>query len=279
MLSQARELELTVTGTALEAALEEADTIKRLAPPYNKALRARDRSVVFATPHLDRVSPTADSEHRLGPLAGGDLWRAVELLTGSTRDAAPADVLSVPASYAPQPETFVAGLELFQSEIGTTPLLAHGAQMWRAQVEADDDEPQEEFRLEMQYDVGVDRWSPERVASALHEIVRRAAHQVRRGYWLCLLSESTLVWSDAALEIVRGRIHARRNAFAPRSFPPFAERRGAFDTDTNIDTLDRMIVLTKEIRRLVSEGREVRLHVGDTAVLDETKLAAMLRWI
>ena len=72
MLSQARELEWTVTGSALEAALEEADTIKLLSPPYNKALRAGERSIVFATSALDGVSETPEGKHRLGPLAGGE---------------------------------------------------------------------------------------------------------------------------------------------------------------------------------------------------------------
>jgi len=281
MLSQARELELTVTGTALEAALEEADTIKQLSPPYNKALRADERSIAFATASLEHVSDTPDREHRLGPLARGNLWKAIARIATRDVDAEPSELLALPAAYAPETSTFLAGWERFRSQLGTKSLLAHGADLWRTRLEEDEEEA--EFRLEMQYDVGVDRWTPERVASSLHEIVCRAAHQVRRGHWLCLLSDSTLVWSephggDVALEIERGRIRARRDRFITLtgSLPDFDARRRSFDLDTH----DRLTVLTKEIRRLVRDDEcDVRLHVGPSAVLTREQLGARLAWI
>src|SRR5205085_7872367 len=44
MLSQARELDVTPTASALEAALLETDEIKRLAPPFNQALLHANRT-------------------------------------------------------------------------------------------------------------------------------------------------------------------------------------------------------------------------------------------
>ena len=282
MLSQARDLAWTVTGSALEAALEEADTIKELSPPYNKALRAGERSIVYATPALDRVSETPEGEHRLGPLASGDLWKAVVLL-GLHRqkrlDATPAEVLAVPESYAPEESIFKSGFERFRSELGTTSLLAHGARLWRESLE---DDVEEEFHLEMQYDVGAERWTPERVKTHLDDVVKRAAHLVRRGQWLCLLSESALVWNepgeaDIALVIEQGRVHSRHNHFTFHAarYRSFEERRRSFD----LDTYDRLSVLTKEIRRLVSEDRPLRLHVGRSRTLTNDQLRARLRWI
>ena len=279
MLSQARELEWTVTGSALEAALEEADTIKLLSPPYNKALRAGERSIVFATSALDGVSETPEGKHRLGPLAGGDLWKAIVALGKGDVDTAPAVVLAVPESYAPEESVFRLGFACFCSELGTTSLLAHGARLWRESLE--DDVEEEEFRLEMQYDVGAERWTPERVQSHLDDIVKRAAHLVRRGQWLCLLSESTLVWrepggSEIALVIEQGRVRSRHERFP--LYKSFDERRRSFD----LDTYDRLTVLTQEIRRLVSEDRPLRLHLGPSATLTpltNDQLRARLRWI
>ena len=285
MLTQARELEWTVTGSALEAALEEADTIKKLAPPYNKALRAGERSIVFATPALDHVSDTPEGEHRLGPLAGGDLWKAIALLVlvvvhrHKNLDATPSVVLAVPESYAPEESTFRAGFDRFRSELQTTSLLAHGARLWRESLE---DDVEEEFQLEMQYDVGAERWTPERVKNHLHDVVKRATHLVRRGHWLCLLSESTLVWNECgggeiAVVIEQGQLRSRHDRFTAlaATYRTFDERRRSFD----LDTYDRLTVLTKEIRRLLSEERPIRLHVGPSATLTKDQLRARLRWI
>ncbi|GMR21748.1 MAG: hypothetical protein BMS9Abin37_0063 [Acidobacteriota bacterium] len=290
MLTQARELEWTVTDSALEAALDEADTIKKLSPLYNKALRAGERSIVFATPALDHVSETPDGEHRLGPLASGDLWKALVLVAMGRQnelDTTPAVVLAVPESYAPGEAIFRSGFERFRAELGTTSLLAHGARLWRESLE--DEVVEEEFHLEMQYDVGAERWTPERVKNHLGDVVKRAAHLVRRGLWLCLLSESTLVWNEPggaeiALVIEQGRVRSRHHRFiheqdatSAHAAPcrRFDERRRSFD----LDTYDRLTVLTKEIRRLVSEDRPLRLHVGPSATLTNDQLRARLRWI
>lgn len=280
MLSQARKLELTVTGSSLEAALDEADTIKTLSPPYNRALRTGERSIVFATAALDDVSEQPDREHRLGPLAGGDIWKAMALLSRGELDGAPGEALAVTESHAPTHATLREGFERFRAELAGSTLLAHGAALWRRSLEQEPEE--EEFHLVMQYDVGVDRWSPERVASQMHDVVKRAAHLVRRGHWLCLLSESTLVWSEPdsgeiALTIENGRVCARGERFIDtrRRRPSFAARRASFD----LDTYDRLTVLTQEIRRLSSEARPLRLHVGPSPPLEKARLEAHLRWI
>jgi DNA polymerase-3 subunit epsilon len=49
MLSQAHDIKVTQTSSAVEAALLETDEIKRIDAPYNVQLRARDRSAWFAS--------------------------------------------------------------------------------------------------------------------------------------------------------------------------------------------------------------------------------------
>ena len=68
MLTQARDVSCTETETALEAALLEADEIKRLAPPFNVALAAAGRAVWFATADLRAPAGEPDPEHVVGPL-------------------------------------------------------------------------------------------------------------------------------------------------------------------------------------------------------------------
>lgn len=279
MLSQARDVEITVTGSALEAALEESDAIKELSPPYNRALRRRERSLVFATLALDDVAASPSRAHRLGPLPSGDPWTALSSMGRDRADASPGEALAVPAAYAPGDATYRRGLERFRAELGSKSLLAHGARLWRESLE---DEPAETFQLMLQYDEGVERWSPESVVHRLNAIVKRACHLVRRGHWLCLLSESTLVWDEpergpTALVMENGRVRSRRSEPEPSAGfdKPFEDRRRSFD----LDTYDRLTVLTRELRRLTSEDRTVRLVVGPNAALDGDKLRSLLRWI
>jgi DNA polymerase III subunit epsilon len=49
MLSQARDIDFSEMVSALEAAILEADEIKQLRTPYNKALQPNQRSLVFVS--------------------------------------------------------------------------------------------------------------------------------------------------------------------------------------------------------------------------------------
>ena len=278
MLTQARELTFTVTGSPLEAALEESDAIKKLSPPYNKALHTRDRALVFANRALSDFIDEPDRDHPIGPLPAGDLWTAISL----NAELPPAAALAVAESYAPTEATFRTGRALYGETLGAESRLARGARLWREQLEDSEDDAEEEFQLKMQYDVGAERWSPASVAARLDEIVLRASHWVRRADWLCLLSESTLVWSETALAFENGRVHRRVERAegdavpAPRGYrKPFAERRSSFD----LATYDRLSVLTRELRALVKDDRRVELYVSAQAPLDRAKLRTMLRWI
>ena len=278
MLTQARELAFTVTGSPLEAALEESDAIKKLSPPYNKALHARGRALVFANRALSDFALEPNRDHPIGPLPAGELWTAISL----DAELSPAAALAVPESYAPTEATFQTGRALYAEALGASSPLARGARLWREKLEASEDDVEEEFQLKMQYDVGAERWSPEGVAARLDEIVLRASRWVRRAHWVCLLSESTLVWDETALAFENGRVCRRvelaegEAVDAPRGYrKPFAERRRAFD----LATYDRLTVLTRELRALVNEERAVDLYVSAEAPLDRAKLRTMLRWI
>jgi len=89
LVSQARDLDLTETATALEAALLEADEIRRLDPPYNRALRPSEPDVWYASPDWRRVARTAGKRHPVGPLPARDALLALrtlaDLLAGRRR--------------------------------------------------------------------------------------------------------------------------------------------------------------------------------------------------
>jgi DNA polymerase III subunit epsilon len=141
MLTQAADLKVTVTGSALEAALLENDWIKKHSPPYNVALRHRDRDIVFFSADLLTWAAKSDNHHPVGPfpsqeslfpfaavaaLLQGKLNILLNILLkdllvrGSiAKPNIPAIVLGSLPEYAPDAECFRDGLALFQERHGS----------------------------------------------------------------------------------------------------------------------------------------------------------------
>ena len=288
MLSQAKDVDFTETATALEAALFEADEIKRLEPPYNRALRGNARRLVFATPKLDHLSESPDAEHRLGPLLASETLSAFPLLLEALAggEAVPPHLaLGLPERFAPEHASFQAGLDLFRGAIGDSAPLGFGARLWRLEEDESEEAP-DEFQLEPQ-SVPHGPPRPEAVTARASEIVRRVAHLVRRAHWHALLSESALAWRSrdghrVALVLEGGAVQHRLDLSEaepppapPKSVRPFAERRRRFD----LESYDRMTVLTQEIRRLLSEGREPTLRLGSENLVESSRLERLLKWV
>jgi len=306
MLAQARDLEWTVTDTGVEAALLEADEIKRLRPPYNVALLGDDRDPWFASRDLGSLSHQPDPRHPVGPLT----WRGavdgfaalVELLEDVGLDDPRRCALAsgAPPGRGPDPAIFAAGLARFVAahpalERATAPrraaaLLGVGTARWpsfRHELgagEAEAEEPPDE---------AASTWDPETTAERIDEVVIRAAHALRRARWLVRLSESTVAFRDRAsaapektrvLVIARGRVVESATVAGGAALPvppgharPLAERqsllRGA--------PLDRLRVLTTELRRVLAETEPAAVQVclGPDRVLAGARLARVLSWI
>ena len=221
MLTQARELDFTLTGSALEAAMLESDEIKRHSPPYNIALRRRQRGLAFCTKDLCRHSTAVERDFPVGPLPAGKfiktvsafgLWLAhgMQVNDDDHLDIAHA-VLALPPEYAPEIDCMREGFKIFRENYGRRPgqqsalrwLTALGAQLWRERLEA---AALAEIVAEKENDNGdVDTeqkesgkehiWTPEAVAHSVEKMMIHSAHLIRRARWFCLLSESSLTWS------------------------------------------------------------------------------------
>jgi DNA polymerase-3 subunit epsilon len=316
MLTQARELEFTLTASALEAAILETDEIKRRSPPYNIALRRRQRGLAFCTKDLCRHSAVVERDFPVGPLPAGrfiktvsafGLWLAhgMQLNNDDHLDIAHA-VLALPPEYVPEIDCMREGSEIFREKYGGRPahqsalrlLTALGAQLWRERLET---AALAEMVAEKETDTGdVDTeqkesgqehiWTPEAVAHAIEKMVRHSAHLIRRARWFCLLSESSLAWSSAGhrdnykmLVILENGSVLERDKFKTEKKVPLPPGCGkSFRTrQKNIDliTYDRLRVLTTELRRLVSEGRDIELRLGPKVVLNRRQLRRALRWV
>ena len=231
MLTQANGLEVTVTGSALEAALLETDEIKKHSPPYNIALRKRDREIVFFSRDLQQSAQQADDDLPIGPLPSKEaLVPAAVLLEllGSRRKeklnpGMVSSALGTLPDYTPDEECFGAGLKLFQERhmemlnklaydytfnrhpvaaITTLGRVFHLKRLEELALAASRGEEAEVLEetgsgdsIEVEEEVSAEwEWTPDAVANAVESIIRRGAHMIRRGRWFCLLSESSLAW-------------------------------------------------------------------------------------
>lgn len=292
MLSQARDVSFTETGTALEAALFETDEIKRLSPPYNVALAAAGRCIWFASRDLARTAERPDADHVVGPLVSPESLHGLHALSRACRDPHPAALaqraaaVGVEAAYAPAPEPFAEGLARFRAERGEAAdvraLVRLGARLWTRRLDTCATETEEETEPPPR------TWDLQRVALALEETVVRAAHALRRARWLCRLAECSLAFAEAGaasrrlLVIAGGAVAARRELAIgePLPLPPGHDRgpearRQLFD----VATFDRLRVLTTELRRVAAENEEVELRFGPHARLRGRRLRTVLRWV
>jgi DNA polymerase III subunit epsilon len=309
MLSQARNLEFTPTGSCMEAAVLESDEIKRLSPPYNVSLRKGSRMLWFCSSDYRHFSPEADEDHPIGPLSSQDLLSfsvIIDLLKGGDillRDDFDmiAKALGIPSEYAPDRECFQKGFDLFRQThsviFGTSlsgGLFVLGMRFWKRLREERGvtsdfgDEPDAEG--ESTESAALSELTPERVSGSIEKVILRGAWLIRRAKWFCLLSESVLSWEERwdgkmenkILSIERGTLVKSLTRISGKEIPKppgyrksFRERRKSFD----VPAYDRMRVITTELRRLVAKGGSIRIRLTPNVILDSGKLKKVLEWV
>jgi len=155
MLTQAEDISTSVTGSALQAALVEADEIKRRQPPYNRALRDGNRRLCFTAKDLSGIFPDPDLPSAVGPfpseripVALMDIRMAIE---GGTLVSHSDSVMGLSPEFSPDPEVLSEGIELFKAthaaDLNTgflhQALMRIGRRLWKerqcALDESDDD--------------------------------------------------------------------------------------------------------------------------------------------
>lgn len=299
LLSQARDLEVTAVASVLEAALLEADEIKRCDPPFNVALKAGDRAVWFACRGLSRQSPAATRTQPIGPL--GSPWsarRVVALAEGLACDDAEDAVAALRRALGgwhdhllpgPDAALLLAARERLRHRLGVRldrrvvaregRLTAHEAAAARARVD-DDVDPGADAEPELELE-----WTPERVAEHLHGHVLALAQELRRAAWLSSLSESVVEFVDCGvarvLVLERACVVARfdgRDAPPTPSPPGWRRSRRARARSFDLASFDRLRVLSAELRRVLDEGGEARVVLSPTRSLAGERLRRALAW-
>ena len=294
LVSQARDVDVTVTGSALEAALLEVDEIRRLAPAYNRALRDRGQKVWFSSLDLKSTAPEPDSLHALGPLPHEDLFDQVrslfELLQRYSDRPLPkrgekkaGRDLGIGARWY-EPGAVRDGFKIFSDQYykesppaNPAALLSLGSELWRIrliEVEAEKNlaEVVREGEEESDEREGRPIMDGAAVSRYLEGLVTGASRMLRRGRWLTLLAESVVRWNRKGEGEEGWRIPVRQGV--PGEITPAQKEEsesagspGPIDRAGRLAWFDRarydrLRVLNTELRRLIARGDDVRVHLS-----------------
>jgi DNA polymerase-3 subunit epsilon len=298
MLSQARQLDVTATGSSLEAAILESDEIKKLCPPYNVALRTRERDVWFCSADLKKFCHKPSRSCRIGPLTSQGLTKGLatikELVEVNFNSWSAKNhflsTLGISRKYTSDTECIKDGFDIFVKQHSqhfyNKPIEYAfnelGKKLWLAQSagknEIDgDNESEEELRTA----------KPQSIANRMEWIVLRSTHEIRRARWLVWLTESTLAWEERKTQRLllvfdKGKVVKRNTISSETKIPEppgcrksFVERQRSFD----LATIDRMRVVTTEIKKIVSAGKWINICLVPGVVLESKKLVKLLKWI
>lgn len=316
MLTQARGLDVTRTGSAFEAAILESDEIKRQSPPYNIALRRLQRRLVYCGRDLRRPAAAADNACIVGPLPAGKSFEALAAfgewfknkmrLGGNNGDGILYAVLALPRTDAPESACLRKGFDIFRRQHRCRAanysalrfVTALGAGLWQKKLAAAalavtaDAAPGRTDKVDaLQASPAIEFiWTPEAVAGIIERMVMHWAYLIRRARWFCLLSESTLSWEAAGqlpgnktmiifekgLVIERNELTTSGKTATPPGFAKsFRKRQNTID----LKTYDRLRVVTTEMRRIISDGRDIELRLGPEVILRRRQLIKALQWV
>jgi DNA polymerase-3 subunit epsilon len=289
LLTQVHDIHHERTESVLEAALLEADEIKRLDPPYNVQLRTGDRRAWFASRDLCSSASAPDARHRIGPLpserALASLHAVITLAGGEPpTPSLRARALAVPTAFGPDEALFIAGWAAFGAEhlgqLDDAParrILNASLALWiqRGHTEvdatADDTEP--------------DVWDVARVRRRLERALVQGGLLVRRARILSLIADSHVAFQERGMRkarlisIAAAKVVERRDAgdvLAVSALPrgphsALRERQVAFDAHG----YDRLRVLVTELRRVHDDQGQVAVRVSGHTLTGER----LSRWI
>ena len=295
MLTQVGDIAFTVTSTALEAALLETETIKRLAPPYNVQLVQGERGVWFSDANFCDATDEPSDQYRFGPLPSRYSLRALGALSQLLQAAAPAASLraasvGAPLRWAPDEEAFGAGWSLFaernlEPPAGVWPrreaLLIGQKLLAKSLLVEPATTPDEE-----QETIAV--WDGPRVCRHLERAIAQAYQVLRRAAWLCLLANSSVAYREPGSGTARFLLleggslrqageHASGTALVP---PPAAPRtRLAIQRGFDAARYDSLRILTTELKRILRDGGEVRILLSRGRNFEGARLARLLRLV
>ncbi len=86
----------------------------------------------------------------------------------------------------------------------------------------------------------------------------------------------TLVVFENGSVLARDDVKTQKKAPIP---PGYAKSFRARKNNINLITYDRLRVVTTELRRLLSEGRDIELRLGPKVTLNHREVMGALQWV
>ncbi len=279
MLTRAVDFRYELVGSELEALLKENDEIKRIDPPYNRALREEGRvlSSVRFNDLLER--PVAWGSRRFGPLSS--LWMVdfiLRVLQSSEYDI-PRYMRGVHGDLIAE------ALELLFAEVEGEALDPHDIAHWsrlaasvwdqdRARLieralqpkakkgEVEEEELEPEVAAEEEAEEEASDWTKEDVAFFLRDAMKHLMRQIYRSRWLLRLSHADIRWhghGKPAGEEVFYRVN--RGVFAVAKTDERLEPLSALERQAAFDPLvyDRMAILLAELKKGLRRGDSISI--------------------
>jgi DNA polymerase-3 subunit epsilon len=276
MLTQVHDVQVTEAPTVLEAALLEADEIKRLHPPYNVQLREDGRQVWFVDAALADAGPQPGGARRVGPLPSARALASMAAILGFARGGdvssarARAAAVGVPPPFAPEEALFLRAWDAFRAAH-----LGPGAgNPWHTLLRSS-----RRLALTGVADHGSeesppDGWDLDRVRRHLDRALLRGGQLIRRARLLVILSDASIAFREPTSTAFRllvlegGEVLERGDLLDPQAVPardpcrPWRLRQASIDAAR----YDRLRVLATELGRVRAEGGAVFVRVGSRLV-------------
>jgi DNA polymerase-3 subunit epsilon len=238
LMAQVWDLNVTETKSALEAALLEADEIKKFNPPYNVVMKTGKRHLVFYAKDFSSRSRAQDSHHPLGPFRNINWLESLRAVHAGQLDR---------AFYEEFPEGQLSrALDLFKAQnhiprnetLAVRQWLALGLHLFRTYKEPEnvDDSEITEKNAEPDY-------SDEEVAAKFGRLLMRAGQEFLRSRKLTKMLNTNVTYLDKG----ESQTLTFRNGMRVRTGEPSVPLKPWHEL--GVETFDRMSVLLSELEK------------------------------
>ncbi|MCG8568850.1 MAG: GIY-YIG nuclease family protein [Spirochaetes bacterium] len=312
MLSQAVQLDYTITPTAAEAALLESDEIKKYQPPYNRALLAGERKICYFSHDYQNRSSHFDDHFPLGPLPDETIIQSLTALERVVKSKNPDRIIEenytilfqMLPEYLPDLELMKEGYQLFyqnyQDQLTQLPFFLAAKIIanayYRSKLTERKNKPEQKIETDEEKEEKKEFiWTAEAVQKGFIHLLNSAFFYLRRAHWFKMLYHSLIIWENFSkdainiLPIEDGYIKGSTQDYKGQDLDELCkihwlnrsihnQTKGVvFEFD--IATYDRLRILTTEIRRIIGENRKVEVFFSPSKIIKGERLKIFLEWL
>lgn len=240
MLTQVWDIAIMPCRTALEAALLEADEIKKHHPPYNVSLKQGDRRLYFYSRDFSVVSSFQSNETPYGPFTTGTSIDHAQRIVASVREGAFDPALFwgsfTKGELASGWEEFREEFRIESEGLSVRKLIALGARLARKEAKTES-----VFADEVEYDFA----DSDDASGAYHSFCRRLFESFVRARLLTRLLNADIDWKEGnkkfKLCFVGGKPYTKRPKKEVVANLPWQ--------NLSVQEYDRVAVLAAELKR------------------------------